>query len=98
MNLLDQKYEFSTISQPHFAYSVTYGIHQSFGADPNEHRYRSFDESSSSQRHIESSHNQYEICDENLEECEPPEDDGESKTIESEFDENTEDLTQNDTG
>ncbi|KAG5596192.1 hypothetical protein H5410_037424 [Solanum commersonii] len=61
MNLLSQNYGFATINQPHFAYSATHGIHQSFGVGPNEHEYRSFGECSSSQRHIESSHNQYEI-------------------------------------
>ncbi|KAG5615262.1 hypothetical protein H5410_015086 [Solanum commersonii] len=61
MNLLAQNYEFSTINQPQFAYSTTHGIHQSFGVGLNEHGYRSFNECSSSQRHIESSHNQYEI-------------------------------------
>uniref|UniRef100_M1DUP8 Uncharacterized protein n=1 Tax=Solanum tuberosum TaxID=4113 RepID=M1DUP8_SOLTU len=61
MKLLAQNYGFSTISQPQFAYSATHGIHQSFGVGLNEHGYRSFNECSSSQRHIESSHNQYEI-------------------------------------
>jgi len=60
MNLLAQNYGFATISQPHYAYSATHGIHQSFGVGLNEHENRSFAECSSSQRHMESSHNQYE--------------------------------------
>ncbi|KAH0782151.1 hypothetical protein KY290_001749 [Solanum tuberosum] len=44
----------------HYAYSATHGIHQSFGVGLNEQENRSFAECSSSQRHMESSHNQYE--------------------------------------
>ncbi|KAH0637564.1 hypothetical protein KY289_037479 [Solanum tuberosum] len=115
MNLLAQNYGFATISQPHYAYSATHGIHQSFGVGLNEHENRSFAECSSSQRHMESSHNQYEtredettfdLCndahaqrsDENSEEDEPSEDDGESKAIESESDEDIGDLPQNNCG
>ncbi|KAH0774085.1 hypothetical protein KY290_011222 [Solanum tuberosum] len=81
----------------------------------NEHENRSFVECSSSQRHMESSHNQYEIredeatfdlcndahaqrSDENSEEDEPSEDDGESKAIESESDEDIGDFPQNNSG
>ncbi|KAH0641880.1 hypothetical protein KY290_033495 [Solanum tuberosum] len=115
MNLLAQNYGFATISQPHYAYSATHGIHQSFGVGLNEHENRSFAKCSSSQRHMESSHNQYEtredettfdLCndahaqrsDENSEEDEPSEDDGESKAIESESDEDIGDLLQNNCG
>ncbi|KAH0754991.1 hypothetical protein KY290_025261 [Solanum tuberosum] len=115
MNLLAQNYGFATISQPHYAYSATHGIHQSFGVGLNEHENQSFAECSSSQRHMESSHNQYEtredettfdLCndahaqrsDENSEEDEPSEDDGESKAIESESDEDIGDLPQNNCG
>ncbi|KAH0672436.1 hypothetical protein KY290_024674 [Solanum tuberosum] len=115
MNLLAQNYGFATISQPHYAYSATHGIHQSFGVGLNEHENQSFVECSSSQRHMESSHNQYEtredettfdLCndahaqrsDENSEEDEPSEDDGESKAIESESDEDIGDLPQNNCG
>ncbi|KAG5601840.1 hypothetical protein H5410_033210 [Solanum commersonii] len=61
MNLLAQNYGFAIISQPHYAYSATHGIHQSFGVGLNEHENRSFAECSSCQRHNKSSHNQYEI-------------------------------------
>ncbi|KAH0705849.1 hypothetical protein KY285_010378 [Solanum tuberosum] len=115
MNLLAQNYGFAKISQPHYAYSATHGIHQSFGVGLNEHENQSFAECSSSQRHMESSHNQYEtredettfdLCndahaqrsDENSEEDEPSEDDGESKAIESESDEDIGDLPQNNCG
>lgn len=54
--LLTQNYEFSTISQPHFAYNATHNIH-----NLNKHRYQSFDEGSISQRHIKSRYKEYEI-------------------------------------
>lgn len=61
MNLLAQNYEFTMLSHPHFAYTVTLSIYQSLDASPNEHEYQSYDEGLSSQGHIESGHRQYEI-------------------------------------
>ncbi|KAF3651646.1 hypothetical protein FXO38_16494 [Capsicum annuum] len=61
MNLLAQTYGFTILSQPHFIYSATPSIHQSFDAIPNEHEYQSYDEGLSNQGNIENSHRQYEI-------------------------------------
>ncbi|KAM3337817.1 hypothetical protein P3S68_032142 [Capsicum galapagoense] len=61
MNLLAQNYGFAMFSHPYFVYSATPSIHQSLDASRNKHEYQSYDEGLSSQGHIESSHRQYEI-------------------------------------
>jgi len=56
MNLLAQNYEFATISQPHFAEPIIPPSFQQLSV----HDHPPFGEGSSSQRHFDSSHMEYE--------------------------------------